>query len=894
MKKLIVFADGTGNAFMTQESNVWRLFQALDQGGPDQLARYIPGVGTSGFKPFAVLDGATGLGVPSNVRKLYRFICWNWRPGDEIWMFGFSRGAFTIRTLAALIASQGLVPARIGTSPVSRVEMDRNAMAAWRAYRTRTAPAGWTRPTIAVARAIRDFGLALHHGLLGHRSYSAVRAEMDRQRLVAATLEDPSENRVEVGIEFLGLFDTVEAFGVPLEEMRRAVDRMIWPISFRNRELAKNVRHVRHALALDDERTSFHPVLFDMRHEPDRRRIREVWFAGVHSDVGGGYPDPSLALVPLLWMLDEIHVLPNNGLTFSKSAVAGFKADASSFGPRHDSRSGPAVAYRYSPREIRIDGSRGGPVVHNSVLEKMVLGSDLYAPATLPDDARVWVPPSMAPNAAECILRIGDSAITAAVPNLAPPARMPQPVPGYIELVRDAVWWRRVAYFLMIAAVGIVASLPWTAGPLADGFERSIRAFLRPFGAATWWDDRRRDWMGAENALSGNLDLVAPTIGTFIPGFARSYLDALVAHPLPCLAVLLATWLLYLCSCRLRDRIADLARCAWFASSGLPQAPAKQPPYFRRSGAASPGGAVRPSIPSRIARAVRNSTTSEFVHRSIVGVIAPSFFVALIGLTILVVVSRITVTTRSAAGTYCSPGSILPSSLAEGETRQARGPLAIDQICSPTGIRLERGSRYQIQLTMTDPWFDRDVISGTAGFAGSTLPYVLALPLRRNPEADWLQPIARIGLRDATEFALKFDGGAEAGLPAWNGVDSRGDVQSWNGRRLPASIRGSDAPVEPARARGCRLDLRSLSDKLPSSMLAKAEDFHAKLQRLPTTYLSEFVAKADGELFLFVNDAIVGVPYFDTCHWFYDNNRGSAVVRVKKLEVPRLPDGLGR
>jgi uncharacterized protein (DUF2235 family) len=74
-RRLVVFADGTGNAYTTQESNIWRLYQALDQSGSDQLARYIKGVGTSGFRPIAALDSATGFGVPSNVRELYRFLC---------------------------------------------------------------------------------------------------------------------------------------------------------------------------------------------------------------------------------------------------------------------------------------------------------------------------------------------------------------------------------------------------------------------------------------------------------------------------------------------------------------------------------------------------------------------------------------------------------------------------------------------------------------------------------------------------------------------------------------------------------------------------------------------------------------------------------------------------
>jgi uncharacterized protein (DUF2235 family) len=104
---------------------VWRLYEALDRTKPDQVAYYIKGVGTAGWRPFAALDGATGVGVPSNVRKLYRYLCWNWQPGDEIYIFGFSRGAFTARTLAALIGSQGLVPAMASPSRMTKCSVMR-------------------------------------------------------------------------------------------------------------------------------------------------------------------------------------------------------------------------------------------------------------------------------------------------------------------------------------------------------------------------------------------------------------------------------------------------------------------------------------------------------------------------------------------------------------------------------------------------------------------------------------------------------------------------------------------------------------------------------------------------------------------------------------------------
>jgi uncharacterized protein (DUF2235 family) len=99
-KKIILLADGTGNGRLVQISNICRFSEALDMSDKDQLVHYIPGVGTSGFYPWKLFDGATGWGVPSNVLTLYRFLSWNWKsnpkePPAAIYMFGFSRGAFT-------------------------------------------------------------------------------------------------------------------------------------------------------------------------------------------------------------------------------------------------------------------------------------------------------------------------------------------------------------------------------------------------------------------------------------------------------------------------------------------------------------------------------------------------------------------------------------------------------------------------------------------------------------------------------------------------------------------------------------------------------------------------------------------------------------------------------
>src|SRR4030095_4347399 len=96
------------------KTNVWRMYEALDLGhaGPNQavqIAYYDNGVGTSNFRPLRLLGGISGIGLKTNVLRLYTFLCRNYRPGDRIYAFGFSRGAFTIRLLVGLIVDQGVV-----------------------------------------------------------------------------------------------------------------------------------------------------------------------------------------------------------------------------------------------------------------------------------------------------------------------------------------------------------------------------------------------------------------------------------------------------------------------------------------------------------------------------------------------------------------------------------------------------------------------------------------------------------------------------------------------------------------------------------------------------------------------------------------------------------------
>src|SRR5882757_527321 len=133
-KNIVLLSDGTGNsAAKVLKTNVWRLFQVLDLRDPNsQIAFYDDGVGTSSFKLFAILGGVFGFGLKRNVIAIYSFCCRNYQRGDRIYCFGFSRGSFTIRVVAGLIASQGLVK-----YDYDEAELGRFAADAYRRYRRR-------------------------------------------------------------------------------------------------------------------------------------------------------------------------------------------------------------------------------------------------------------------------------------------------------------------------------------------------------------------------------------------------------------------------------------------------------------------------------------------------------------------------------------------------------------------------------------------------------------------------------------------------------------------------------------------------------------------------------------------------------------------------------------
>lgn len=842
-KKIIVFADGTGNAYTTQESNIWRLYQALDLSGPDQIAYYIEGVGTSGIRLFAMIDGATGLGVPANVRKLYRFICWNWEPGDEIYVFGFSRGAFTVRCLVGLIRSQGLVPAKIEGDPVSHAEMQRNAMAAWRDYRRRTTPWSQSLPTIWIARAIRDGFLWLYH-LGRHRGYVTVRRETLRQR-----------RRLDVRIKFLGLFDTVEAYGVPIEELRRAVDWAIWPLSFRNRVLSKKVERVRHALSLDDERSTFQPLRFDMTDEKTgpAQRIKEVWFAGVHSDVGGGYPDDALAHVPLAWMAeaaefattDAAGVRTPTGLRFKLGTLEAFRARASAFGACHDSRAGLAVLYRYDPRVIADDEASGGvPVIHYSVAEKMVSGWENYAPITLPSSARVLLPDGSTHE----IEGFSDETRVKAKGRISPERekKMPsaiaavealrEPDPAIVAFTRDAIWWRRVAYFVLVFFFIVLACLPLTAPWISEFALAAGATIANSLGLGKEYQPLAS---GLENWNSGFgtvLRTLAGVVAAFLPAFARPWTDAVANWPLASCVVGVAAIGAYSWNSSLRDRIAERTRLAWF--SGVRDLAANAELVAK----------VDAGWTMRFARRMRESFVAGWVYRFTTGFVLPGLALGVCLLAALVTLSRATVSYRSGQGAFC-PES--PAHAAPGEDAQ----FTTDKLCWASGRKLEKGRHYTVRMEVTEPFFDPAAMTGGAGFLDRSFRYLAGLATRRSWSEDWFQPIGRIGKAGAAEWPLEEIDGSKAGSLA--------------------ELEKVGPPAAPLGA----------CDKVPESDIASVKDIWMK-QKGRKTYISQFVAQADGEFFLYVNDALAAIPFGPTIDCFYANNSGKATIRIEPVPIP--------
>jgi type VI secretion system (T6SS) phospholipase Tle1-like effector len=637
-----------------------------------------------------VLGGVFGWGLKRNVIHLYQFICRHYQPGAEIYGFGFSRGAFTIRVLMGVIASQGVVKFD------SEEELNWKAVQAFQAYRVEK----YNRNRLTLIEP-------------PVRLFRWIFAKVFRREIY-----DKNKNDEVPAIHFLGLWDTVAAYGLPIEEMTRGISLFLWPLELPDRKLSTEVTRACHALALDDERTTFHPVLWT---EEDERvvtntngpasirdeRISQVWFVGAHANVGGGYPDDKLAHVALNWILNEAKA---SGLRLKEApaadpdALVHISSSQDKDGRLYDSRSGLGGYYRYGPRDVtelcdqkfsarKFDSVRIGlPKIHVSAIERLSNGAHAYAPISFPQSYAVVEE---------------DGRI---VPSPETPAQATQRA-QHQPLVWNLVWWRRIIYFATLAA--------------------TFHLILFPL---IYQVDKAAEFSSPWRPVSELLRLAS----TVLPSLAWWWLGAFAARGMEFVIGATVLGLLLWYGAKIGRRVISRMSLVW-----------NEKPPLR--------GKIRSSI-----HAVILSLREWSVYKGIKTVgkrfllpFASAFAIVCLPVMLL---SHLFFNIFDASGFHCRE-SEKPYNLRPNEEREIA--FGTSSFCAGTGIYLEQGYRYSITITETAPWFDGIYESGVTGFELSELPDWTSRvsmwakqPLRRVFLRPWFRPVARIGSTGNDEYFI--------------------------------------------------------------------------------------------------------------------------------------------
>jgi len=343
-KNIVILSDGTGQEggkTAGRNTNVYKLFNMLEDRTDDQIVFYDPGVGTGLRK---LTGNVGGMGISRNIKQSYAFLVENFQAGDQIYLVGFSRGAATVRSLSSFIHHFGILPR-------SRPELIKQAYTIYK-----------NRATETLDERAGEF-VERHHTMWTR-------------------------------IKFIGCYDTVAALGVPWEPASVVLDWIpIFQHRFHDLTLSESVESAVQALAIDDERTTFHPVLWDTETR-DYQSVHQVWFTGMHTDVGGGYAEQGLSDIALVWLTGQA---TDHGLRIFSGHRVAITEDAT--GLMHDSRgSRMKKLFRRKPRSW--DTSRDDtPIVHQSVRTRADAGSSLpynnaYQPWILDIDHDVepWAP----------------------------------------------------------------------------------------------------------------------------------------------------------------------------------------------------------------------------------------------------------------------------------------------------------------------------------------------------------------------------------------------------------------------------------------------------------------------------------------------------------------------
>ena len=410
MKNVVVCCDGTGNEVSENISNVLKLYRVLRKTGktaPRQVVLYDPGVGTlarpdpwTKFRQDAVtvFGLMTGYGLDDNIIAAYTFLINNYEDGDDVYLFGFSRGAYAVRMLAGLIHKVGLLAPH----------QQNLAGAALTAYKQST-----------------EINHAVVVQLSGEEPEPGPQSRDDRAAQFARIVSTRWPT-----VKFVGVWDTVASVIVPRPDKFYTFSLQELPYTRRN----PSVRVFRQAIAIDERRRMFRlhgwddaqtfmHNRFSKTNNSDPQDIQQVWFAGVHADIGGGYPEAEsgLSKYPLLWMIGEAAA---HGLAVNMQAVnqlaSGIQRQDSPFSyvapdfmrDSHQSMTAVWRALEWLPKHNRLKEWKAlrsrfgyyipngepravppGAFVHESVLRRMEAVRH-YRPINVPPSYRVVAMPN--------------------------------------------------------------------------------------------------------------------------------------------------------------------------------------------------------------------------------------------------------------------------------------------------------------------------------------------------------------------------------------------------------------------------------------------------------------------------------------------------------------------
>lgn len=260
-KNIVICSDGTWNTpdqkdkGIISPSNVAKMALAVascTNGGTQQLLYYDSGVGTHWHD--RLRGGISGWGISRNILQAYYFLMEHYEPGDRIFFFGFSRGAYTVRSVAGFLRNCGLL----------KKENRHMVHNAYKLYRRRDKE---SHPR-------------------------AVEAELFRRTFSR-----------ETPVHFIGVWDTVGALGIPVSNLD--LINKAFNLEFHDVELSSSIANAFQALAIDERRKAFEPCLWTRQSDVPGQRLEQVWFSGVHTNVGGGYKDSGLSDITLTWMSDR-------------------------------------------------------------------------------------------------------------------------------------------------------------------------------------------------------------------------------------------------------------------------------------------------------------------------------------------------------------------------------------------------------------------------------------------------------------------------------------------------------------------------------------------------------------------------------------------------------------